>query len=234
MATLTLSHTSRLEHMTYTPHVLVAFGGSWNIAPAEIWECTVRISADGGGGVTINPDAYLADIAPNLSTWFAAAGTNMNSRSTLKWVKANHIGADGLYVDSTTTHVHDYSPAVAGGGALHGLGYISLAYTWETAVARGPAHRGRIYPPNDYGTDAGPFTVSTGNRDTNAANGAGLLAVLKNTAGADGAKGTPVVASKIGGAIHPIVGCSSDDAYDVQRRRKDRVPHTRSGVVAFV
>lgn len=219
--------------MAYTPHVLVAFGGSWQTSPSEIWECTVRVDADGGGGLTIDPDAYLADIAPHLATWFGTSGTNMNHWATLKWVKANHIAADGTYVDATTTHVHDFAPAVAGAGVGQGLGYISLAYTWETAVARGPAHRGRIYPPNFFGTDSGPFSVSAGSRDANAVNGAGLLAILKNSAGANGTKGTPVVASKIGGAIHPITGCTSDDAYDVQRRRKNRIPVTRSGIVTF-
>jgi hypothetical protein len=220
--------------MAYTPHVLVALGGSWVGDTGEMWECTVRLRADGGGGVTIDPEAYLADIKPNLSTWFHAVDTGMMMSSRLKWIKCNHIGADGLYVDPTTTHVTDYSPAVAGGMADAGPGFCSIAYTWETAVARGPGHRGRVYMPNCTVAGSGSvFKIGTGSRDQNATAGAGLLAVLKNSAGANGTKGTPVVASKIGGAIHDIVACTSDDIFDVQRRRKDRIIGSRSGPFAF-
>ena len=220
--------------MAYTPHVLFVFGGSWAADLTEIWECTVRLEANGGGGVTLDCDAYLAAISLPLKTWFAAAGTAMSSRAQLKWIKANHVGADGRYVDGTTTHVRDYGPIVTGGAPDVGPQFCTLAYTWETAVARGPAHRGRIYPPNATRAPSTSFKVDSGQRDANAANGAGLLAVLKNTAGADaGTHATPCIASNIGGAIHAITGCTSDDIYDVQRRRKNRVVGSRSAAVAF-
>jgi hypothetical protein len=183
--------------------------------------------------VTLDPDGYLADIHGPLGTWFGAVGTKMSSTSNLKWVKANHIGADGLYVDSTTSYTYDYGTPIPGGVAQSMPGFCTLAYTWETGVLRGPGHRGRIYPPNCVYAPATAFTVGASQRDNNAANGAGLLAVLKNTGGVDGRRGTPCVASKVNGAVTPITGCSSDDVMDVQRRRKNRVKPTRSAVVAF-
>lgn len=220
--------------MAYTPHVLVAFGGTWTDALSEVWECTVRILADGGGGVTIDPDAYLADVAPQLGTWFSNAPNMMSNNAMLKWVKANHIKADGTYLDPANTHVYDYGTAHQGGTGNAIPGYCSLAYTWETAAARGPGHRGRIYPPNTVlGATAHTFTVTATQRDANAVAGAGVLAALKNTAGANGTKGTPVVASKVNGALVHITGCTSDDVYDVQRRRKNRIKPTRSALVAF-
>jgi len=220
--------------MSYTPHVLVAFGGSWIADPAEVWECTVRLSADGGGGVTIDPDAYLDYIAVSLPIWFANSDNQMCASALLKFVKANHIGADGLYVDKTTTHVHDFTPGVAGGVGPIGPQFCSRVFTWETAVARGPGHRGRIYPPNaTVAVSGSAFRCSVGSRDDAAHAGAGLLALLKNAAGPNGTKGTPVVASNIGGAIHPITGCSADDIFDVQRRRKNRIKGTRSATVGF-
>lgn len=220
--------------MAYTPHVLFAMGGHWLSDPEEIWECTVRLSADGGGGDTLDCDAYLAAIATPLKTWYSAAGTGMVGFANLEWIKANHIGTDGKYVDTGVTHIRDYTPVVSGGGVGVAPGYCTLAYTWETAVARGPGHRGRIYPPNATRALSGQFKVSNADATANSLNGAGLLAVLKNTAaGVAGTHGTPVVASKIGGAIHEITGCSSDNIYDVQRRRKNRIKGTRSAVAAF-
>lgn len=219
--------------MAYTPHVLVAFGGSWTDTPSEVWECTVRILADGGGGVTIDPDAYLAAIHAPLGAWFSAVGTKMASSATLKWLKANHIGADGKYVDETTTHLYDYPAPPVGGVAQAQPGYCTLAYTWETALLRGPGHRGRIYPPNCVYASATAFTVGASQRDNNAANGVALLTVLKNAAGENGTKGTPVVASKVNGAVTHIIGCTSDDIMDVQRRRKNRAVGTRSALAAL-
>lgn len=219
--------------MAYTPHVLVAFGGSWTDEPSEMWENTVRLLANGGGGDTLDPEAYLTAIATNLKTWFSAAGTSMSSRATLNYVKVNHIGADGTYVDKTTTHLRDYSPVVPGGATQNMAGFISLAYTWETALLRGPGHRGRIYPPNATAPLLTALRTTTGARDAIATAGAGLLAVLKNTPGSAGTHATPIVASKVGGQVTPITGCTCDDIYDVQRRRKNRVKGTRSGVIAF-
>jgi hypothetical protein len=219
--------------MPYTPHVLVAFGGSWVNDATEIWECTVRISGDGGGGVTIDPDAYLADVAGPLGIWYH--GAQMDVQASLTWVKANHIAADGTYVDKTVTHLRDFAPAILGSLTHTAPGFCSIAYTWETALLRGPGHRGRVYPPNGSCVPAANFNAAfrIGNQADYAANGAGLLAVLKNAAGADGTKGTPVVASKVNGALTPIIGCSADTIFDVQRRRKNRIKGNRSAIVPF-
>jgi hypothetical protein len=220
--------------MAYTPHVLVVFGGTWTLDPGEVWECSVRISADGGGGVTIDPDAYLAAIHDPLKTWFTAVGTAMCNNAVLGYMKANHIAADGTYVDKTVTHLFDYPGGVVGAQDPKGPQFISLAYTWETALKRGPGHRGRIFPPNGVlPVQVSAFKINAAGRDEIATNGAGLLAVLKNSAGANGTKGTPIIASKINGALTPIIGCSADDIFDVQRRRKNRIKGTRSAIVPF-
>jgi hypothetical protein len=219
--------------MAYTSHVLVAFGGTWVDTPGEVWENTVRISSNGGGGVTLDPGAYITAIKTALSTWFTNSATKMSSSAVLGWLKANTIGSDGKYVDKTTTHLWDYAAGIVGAQAPVGPQFLSLAYTWETAAARGPAHRGRIYPPNaGYGISTA-FEVNSSQRDANAAAGAALLTVLKNAGGTDGTKGTPVIASNIGAAIQNITGCTSDTVFDVQRRRKNRVKGTRSSLHTF-
>lgn len=223
--------------MAYTPHVLVAIIGGWSSDDEEVWENTVRLRGDGGGGVALDPEAYLTAIKAPLATWFSAVGTNMSPRAQLKTVKVNHVGADGRYVDPGTTHLRDYLPVVGGGAPYTGSnllpGKTCLAYTWETDLARGPGHRGRIYPPNTFDTNVSPFRVSNANAAINAANGAGLLAVLKNTGGADGARGIPVIASRLAGQITDITAVTSDNIYDVQRRRGNRIPSVRSARVSF-
>jgi len=214
--------------MSYTPHVLFSFGGSWSSDPAEIWECSVRLSADGGGGVTLDPEAYLSGISAALFSWYQSTAASMNALATLAFIKANHIGADGKYVDKTTTHVHDFTPA-AGALSPVGPGFLSIAYSWYTANARGPGHSGRIFPPNNTNAPSvGAFQVSSSVTAAYATSAALLLGILKNSAGAPGAKGTPIIASKVNGAIVPIVGATVNSVYDVQRRRKNRIKGTRS------
>ena len=215
----------------YTPHVLCAMGGSWATDPSEIWECTVRLAADGGGGDTLDCAAWLTASATQMSSWFHASENGMSTAATLRWIKANHVGTDGTYADKTTTHVYDYG-VPSTGGVLAGSvpGYCSLAMTWETANARGPGHRGRIFPPNNtYNVSSSVFKVSATSRDANATAGSQLLNALKASTG-PGLTATPVIASKVNGAIVPIVGCTSDDIDDVQRRRKNRVVGSRSAV----
>ena len=217
--------------MAYTPHVLFAMGGSWINDNTEIWECTVRLQANGGGGVTLDCGAYLTDISNDVQSWFEAGANYTSSSATLKWIKANHVDAAGHYVDSTTTHVFDYSGTIVGINPDRAPGFCSLAYTWETANARGPGHRGRIYPPNNtFVTTSSAFKVNDAARDYNATAATQLLIALQNRGGADGRKGVPVVASKVNGAIVPIIGATSDNIYDVQRRRKNRIVGTRSAV----
>ena len=216
--------------MAYTPHVLFAFGGSWVTDPSEVWECTVRLRADGGGGDTLNCAAYLTATATQMSSWFHASENYISTEATLRWIKANHIGADGTYVDKTTTNVYDYAVPSTGGVLQGGApGFCSLAYTWETANARGPGHRGRIYPLNNVFNPLGAFKVSNAMASANAVAAVMLLNALRASSGA-GLTATPVIASKINGAIVDIVGATSDNIYDVQRRRKNRIVGTRSGL----
>lgn len=219
--------------MAYTPHVLFAMLGSWIGDEEEVWECTVRLSADGGGGDTLDPEAYLAQIKTPLQTWFAAATTHISQFATLNTIKVNHVDAAGHYVDPIT-HLRDYTPPIQGSDVTPWPGKTSLVYTWETGLARGPGHRGRIYPPANNPGGVSAFRCDPTVATRNAQNGAGLLAVLKNTAFAvAGTHGQPVVASKIGGVINNITGCTSDNVYDSQRRRGNRIPTARSAVVAY-
>jgi hypothetical protein len=218
--------------MPYTPHALLTFGGTWSDQPSEIWACNVRLSADGGGGVTLDTAGLMNDIYAPLSTWYALPASRMSSDSKLMFLKVNMIGDDGKYVSRTATNRHDYVGTL-GGATPAAPQFCSLAYSWSTANARGPAHHGRIYPPNAAFVIVNGSKISAADATINTAAAKALLTVFRNVGGADGRRGTPVVASNIGGAIQPITGVSTDDLYDVQRRRKNRIVPTRSAILAF-
>lgn len=220
---------------TYTPHLLVAFGGGWSDSTTEVWECTLRARVQSGDDPTaFDSDTYLAAVEGPLATWFAAGTSSMAGHATLKWIKCNAILANGKYAKPTTS-VFDYgTPPVGGGPSLGMPGFCTLAYTWETGLARGRAHRGRMYPPNAW-TLATAFTVSSTNAASNAAAGAALLHALDN-----GASGEPTqelvfgIFSGLDASHHDITAVTSDNIFDVQRRRKNRIPSVRSIETLYV
>jgi hypothetical protein len=221
--------------MAYTDHVLCAFGGKLGTAPDDIWECTLRVSSDGGGS-TVDPEVYLGEVAPLLATWFSTAANNIPTIVSLEFLKANHIGADGKYSDPGVSHTHDFSGVTGGVGTISAPAFNTIAITWETAVMRGPAHRGRIYLPNFSIPVLGtaPDHISNAARDAVRDSGKTLLAVFKNAASTtSGASPNPGIYSNIGAAVHQITGVSCDNVYDVQRRRKNRAIPVRSSVVSF-
>src|SRR3982751_1490693 len=129
--------------MAYPQHALVAFGG--DLPGGEQWTCGVRVIG-GNAGYLANPDNYLNDLYPLLATWMSTAGNGLRSDATLKYVKANNINSAGHYADGTT-HVHTYGTPPAGGNTPWWPPFVTCSWSWTTAVSRGVASKGRIYPP---------------------------------------------------------------------------------------
>jgi hypothetical protein len=187
-----------------------------------------------GGGVSAfvaDPDAYLAAILTPLKTWFGAVGNKINSGATLTYVKCNNIGPDGKYNSPTT---HQVATSQTGGaGSPVTPAFCCVAFTWETGLLRGPAHRGRMYTPNSgWSVTLGTSQISTADMNSAASSGKSLLQALQYAPGGGAAAVVPVVASKTG-ALHLVTGCSVDNIMDVQRRRKNHLAATRSATVAF-
>jgi len=211
----------------WNPHTLFTFGGvlNTNQAPAEIWQCGVRVAETGLGGALADPDAFLADLVTPMHDWFANNGMQkFPTSATLDWLKAAQIGANGKYSD-TFNHVHDYSTPVAGTGAAAVPDILTLAISWVTgtAVRRGSyASHGRIYPPLYTVAPASDGSI----RSSSAANtlllGSDLLAKINAVT----QNCIPVVASGHGGELRPITGVRVGDVMDVQRKRKDAVKET--------
>lgn len=225
----------------FPPHALFEFGGTLETAastPNEIWSCGIRVvSFNNQGALTESTvegflDALVGGqhgIIQTIGAWYSSPASQMAVTSVLKWVKLNNISPNGKYTNPGTTHRRDVN--VAGNFSAQLPSFLSLAMTWETAKTRGRAHRGRIYPPN-YTYSCTGAKISTANRDANATAGQNLIKLVNNAhcddAGTDRLEA--VIASRIDGSFNPITGVTSDDIFDVQRRRKNAAVPLRSAI----
>jgi hypothetical protein len=230
--------------MAFSPHALLELSGQLISlsGPNEIWTMGLRVTGSNSfhaGPLEDEIEGFLDALVDgdhgmsrSLKDWFADPTAGMSNQATLTTVKLNRIGADGKYAQPGITHVRDFTP-VAGGAAPQAPDFLSLVWTYETAKMRGRAHRGRAYPPNPTYAFTGA-QVTNALRDANAARGAAFINLVReahnNDAGFD--QLSPVIASRIDGSIETITGVSSDNVYDVQRRRKNQLVPARSAIVA--
>jgi len=170
--------------MAWSPHARVTFGGNVSdlgTAGVDEWQCNVNILPLSMTDAFC--DAYLAAIQAALKTWFVTAANNLSSTSDLRFVKCNLIGADGKYVNPTITHQYDYTSIGVGGAASTMPAYLSLAYSWTTALMRGPGSKGRIYPPTaQTAAAAGSAVAGTSSISAAVTSAKALLTVLASSA----------------------------------------------------
>lgn len=216
--------------VVYTPHTLIEFGGSIVSANGnDIWACGLRVVDNNALGPLPDPATYMESIASGLSSWFSASTHHIGPAATLLYLKVNNIGADGKYADKANTNRHDFA-SVAGGASSTGTpAFIGLVGTWETANARGLAHRGRMYLPN-YALSCSGNEVSTTLRDSVRSDYVSLYAVLCTHFDTGANEAIGIVASGKNGAFNQITGVSVDTVVDVQRRRKNATAGARSTV----
>lgn len=221
--------------MAFPNHALIQFGGHLlaQSGTSEIWTCGIRVVRDSSsGGYLATPQLLATNLAGPLKNWFTSAGSGMHQSASLEFVKVNNIDPAGHYVDSVT---HSATITTANGaGALTSLPvFLSLCATLETGVARGDAHRGRIYLPNATKPCTLGSQISIADRNSAASAVAGLLTAINTTvAESPTFRPTLAVVSKKG-TWRPIIGVSVNDVYDYQSRRKNRTSGTRSAVTSF-
>ena len=96
----------------YKPHIYLTWGGTfWG---SETWQMGVRMT-NPGIPLTATADEFcadhIADAASDISTWWDSGNCGQSHWAQLDWVKMNAIGADGKYVNTSTTHQVRVSPA---------------------------------------------------------------------------------------------------------------------------
>ena len=191
----------------------------------DIWTCGLHLNGEIAGPV-IGTSA-LDDVAQDITKWYLAI--NATAGSTLDWVKLNQIDpVTKTYVSKTDTVEKLLTPAVAGDGGTAIPAQMTMCVSLLTAAKRGPAARGRFYPPPtsvctavDYQT--GQIGKST--LDAMLTPTAQLIRDLNDWPGVDGA-GAEVVVLGAGGAMRSVEKIAIGSVPDTQRRRRNALKET--------
>lgn len=211
--------------MAWAPHMKVVFGGNLsNLSTmgTDTWQCNVNITPI--SLVDAFCDPYLAAIQGPLKTWFITAANLMSSIADLRYVKCNMIGTDGKYSNPTVTHRFDYTSVGVGGASSSMPITNTLAFSWSTALMRGPGSKGRIFPPIACASVIAGSDVAAATSISGAVTSAkALLTVL---ASSSTTQATPIVASGVNAALTPITGVRIGNLIDSQRRRRNAVNET--------
>lgn len=223
---------------TWTPHLLIAWGGSIGNPALDSWTNTLKAFTADASGVSVpfteaEQDEWLGLAQPIVSAWVGQAspiGTH-GGAVYLEWIKANMIAATGKYMYANTS-IYDYPAPVQGKGATPCDWRQSLVVTLRTDVSRGRAHAGRFYPPV---TPLQPETVNT--PYISEANASAFVLAAANMIGSlDGltlASGKSALVSvfspgETAVGLEPVyngvVKFECDRVLDTQRRRTNRVP----------
>lgn len=220
-------------------HILIAFGGTLGNPGIDVWANTIRCTTDYSPDGLLTEDdqdqvagGLITPIGAFVATTFTGTSRGLYSNgASLEWIKVNSIGHDGKYAHPNTTIV-DVSPAVSGAGNNSDW-RPSVVLTWRTALQRGRAHVGRIYPagsicdPGSPGTPYMPSAVAT----AAAAAGVTLLQAIKALVDTNNQPYnlvpcvvSPDPSGTTGGYANPITDVEVDRVMDTQRRRTNRVP----------
>lgn len=138
--------------MTYPAnfHRLVIFGTLYG----DIWNTSLSIvpSALGELGMPEVGDATLTGVAADVNTgWWqksiGSGGTNTIGSAYLVGIKLNRIAPNGRYADNEANTFTYPFPIGANGGSAVIAPQLTTVATLRTAIARGPASKGRMYLP---------------------------------------------------------------------------------------
>lgn len=218
--------------MTFSPHTLVAFGGTVGSAPyQDVWQCGIRLVAHdyvvgGSGGPLNDPASYLGAITSPLNSWWSTPVTSTANWGTLRndaklsWVKVNNIAPSGKYADPANVHTYTYASPASGNGTPQMPPMITIAASFSTDRARGRASKGRIYLPLAPGWVSTPY-IAPNDQANILAKVQALLHIFTSTSTTLDATPRPAVCSKLDGSVGIINGIRIGNVVDTQRRRKN-------------
>jgi hypothetical protein len=195
------------------------FGG--RLYTDEEWSCSLHLhgptpAATGGGGSTFNPAEQYA--AP-LKAWFEAPLSYHSGGAYLDFVKFNDIDpTTARYASTTDSNTYLYPSIQPYGRGQTNIPQGTVAISLGTALQRGPASKGRFYPPGGWNglTNDGRALPSE------MASKAALVKTLINDLNAaQGAGGQRVVVySKQYQSVRAVTHIRVGRVVDTQRRRR--------------
>lgn len=217
-----------IRHVSLRPYdrLDVVFKGT--LAGTEIWTCGLTV-ADPVAGAGLNPSlANLQSMANAAQTRMATAFGSFNPV----------IGSVNQSIDNTTVYFRLASVAAAKAVAVStaaptaGTGtavkppQVALCLTLKTGFA-GRANRGRMYLP----ATGGALVPTGGNLTTVCTAIATLIGGISSDFSST--LGT-AVGPVVGDAHHLIVSVKTDNVYDTQRRRRNKIVPTAFADVAVI
>lgn len=193
--------------------IRLVFGGS--LYGLESWSIGFHFNTPNG----VQP---AEDLAPAIEEFYdALPGSGRHDTANLGFIKFNEIDkTTGKYVDTSSTNAFYYTPEHHTTGTASLLPQGAMCVSLLTNAARGRGHAGRVYLP---GYSASLNT--SGHVDPGIAAGYATKVVgLLNDIRILSTQPVPVVWSKIGDLVRPIVGAHCGDIVDTQRRRRSSLP----------
>jgi hypothetical protein len=166
---------------------------------------------------------------PRLKTWFAAASSLIRNDATLVTIKINNILPNGHYQDGTT-HMRTFTPIPGANTTGTMPAFLSVAWSWSTALQRGLASKGRNYLPNTFSMAAGS-SISTASRTTHVTAAKAFLVAMSGTLPESEGAVVAIVSGVRGGAVNQITGVRIGDLVDVQERRRNATAETYATAV---
>lgn len=188
--------------------------------PAEIGQCGMRFDT------TAPATQGLVDAcAGPVQTFWALANAAIHADYRLSYLRLASIAPDGKYVVGTVAYDHVYPGTIPGGGIATQLQPLQIASvaTFNTAVPRGQAHRGRVYLPPIADTLQTGYVYQTASANNRANSLAAMCTSLNTALGgkltifSKGTKAAPTV-----GAKNLVTSVKIGTKPDVQRRRANR------------
>lgn len=218
--------------MAYTQRfVQYVFGGSFaaGTVDQDVWQFGLKVPLNGAIDVQ-GSDAGMTTLANDAANDFATFWNTINgkysSRVRPEWVKANIVGTDGKYQNTSKTyqHVLAVNPGTSGGEMLPAD--VALAVTLTTGAARGRGSKGRFYlpAPSTSAVFQGRIDPQVVTLIGNAAKT--FVTNIGNRPGLDAAFGYQDVSvmSALGeGVTRPVTGLKIGDLFDTQQRRSNRM-----------
>lgn len=199
----------------------LSFGGT--LFETETWACTMHIES------TVFDAAMPAAFQTAIKNVVESPVARVSGGVELEWIKFNEIDPPtNNYLSETTANTFFYPTALMS-GAMKSPAQVSVAVSLRTALTRGRAHAGRVFPPTSVtdgsmGSD-GLLTESAANDIAGA--WATCVSAINAVAG-----GRVVVWSHVGQIVEDVTAVRVGRVPDTQQRRREALPEKPTAPVA--
>jgi hypothetical protein len=225
--------------LTWIPHLKIQIGGTIGIPQVEIWSNSVRFRIAGGAPTPAQLQAIAAACGPSVSSWIARGSSAISKAVIGTYVKAVWVQANGKQRDANTAQFDLPAATSTGTNANDTDWATTYCATFRTAVKRGRAHSGRIYPPVAGNGPQGTLPYCADGDAAAMANSAAVLLTnldgqIATVLGVAEAGTAPAVFSP-GSALrgtaplsNDIIAVVVDQVADIMHSRTNRIPRKES------